>query len=463
MGKSAGYVCVNCEVSHPKWVGRCTRCGQFDTVVEAAPVASSVGLAGTVTAGSVTRPARPAAKIDATAFRHTPTGQPEFDRVLAGGLVAGQVVLLYGAPGVGKSTLLLSVANSFASSGRTVLVVSGEESAEQVALRAQRIGADSDRLFIADETDLGALLAHVDQVRPELLIVDSIQALGSAALDGRIGGIAQVHEVTMVLTRLAKASGMPVILVGQVTKSEDTAAGAMSVFHATDTVMAVSLSGDDTTGLRMLRVHKNRFGSVDELAVYEQTAQGMTEVLDPSGLFLLQRETAICGAVVTVAMDGRRALPVEVQALVVPTNATSPKRGVSGLDPARMSIVTAVVERHCGIRLHDRESYLSTVGGLRVVEPAADLAACVAIASSVLDAPIPGDLVAIGEVVLSGEVRRVPGMAQRLGEVRRLGFRRVLAPEGTEPIEGMTVIPIPHVGHAMTVLDALKTAVSPQA
>lgn len=461
MGKSAGYICVNCEVSHPKWVGRCTRCGQFDSVVEAAPVASSVGLAGTVTAGSVTRPARPAVSIDATAFRHTPTGQPEFDRALAGGLVAGQVVLLYGAPGLGKSTLLLAVANSCASAGRTALVVSGEESAEQVALRAQRIGADSDRLLIADETDLGAVLAHVDQVRPDLLIVDSIQAIGSSALDGRIGGLAQVHEVTMVLTRLAKASGMPVILVGQVTKSEDGAAGPRAVAHAVDAV--VSLSGDDTTSLRLLRVHKNRFGSVDELAVYEQTAQGMTEVVDPSGLFLLQRETAIPGAMVTVAMDGRRALPVEVQALVVPTSATSPKRGVSGLDPARMAIVNAVVERHCGVRLHDRESYLSTVGGLRVAEPAADLAACVAIASSVLDAPIPGDLVAIGEVVLSGEVRRVPGMAQRLSEARRLGFRRALAPEGTEPVDGMTVIPVPHVRHAMSVLDALKAAVSPQA
>ncbi|MGB8255917.1 MAG: DNA repair protein RadA, partial [Pseudonocardiaceae bacterium] len=349
----------------------------------------------------------------------------ELDRVLGGGLVPGAVVLLAGEPGVGKSTLLLEVAHRCALAGRRPLYVTGEESAGQVRLRAQRTGALHDELFLAAESDLGAVLRHLDAVEPGLLIVDSVQTMSCADVEGSPGGVSQVRAVASALISTAKARGLPVVLVGHVTK-DGTVAGPRVLEHLVDVVL--QFDGDRHSTLRMVRGIKNRFGAADEVGCFELTDDGIIGLPDPSGLFRTHRDGAVPGTAVTVVVEGKRPLLGEVQALVARSALANPRRAVSGLDSSRVAMILAVLERRGGVPLAGFDVYTATVGGMRVVEPAADLAVALAVASAADDLLLPPHTVAIGEVGLAGEVRQVTGLRRRLAEAARLGFRHALVP-----------------------------------
>jgi DNA repair protein RadA/Sms len=428
----AAYECEVCGHRPPKWVGRCPECDEWGSVVETAAVAATAARA--IAARRPSEPARPIATISAEPARARPTGVGELDRVLGGGLVAGAVVLLAGEPGVGKSTLLLDVAQHWAAGAGgqagPALVVSGEESTSQVRLRAERIGALHERLYLAAETDLAAVLGHIDDVRPGLLVLDSVQTFSATGTEGVPGGVTQVRAVTAALVAVAKERGIATVLVGHVTK-DGQVAGPRVLEHLVDVVL--SFEGDKHSSLRLVRGLKNRFGAADEVGCFEMHEGGLTSLPDPSGLFLNRYTDAVPGTCVTVAMEGRRALVTEVQALVGGAMAGSPRRTVSGLDHARLGMVLAVLQSRSGLRLAEREVYAATVGGIRVVEPAADLALALAVASSANDLPLAGDLVAIGEVGLTGEVRRVGAVPRRLAEAARLGFKYALVPAGCGP------------------------------
>jgi DNA repair protein RadA/Sms len=410
----------------------------------------------TVTAGPVSAPARPIAEIPAEGAVHRPTGVAELDRVLGGGLVPGSIVLLAGEPGVGKSTLLITAAAKIASGGRRCLVVTGEESAAQVRLRAGRIDALADDLFLAAETDLAALLGHVDAVAPEVLVVDSVQTIGTSSVDGTPGGVSQVREVAGVLTRLAKERGIATVLVGHVTK-DGAIAGPRVLEHLVDVVL--HFEGDRHSRLRLVRTVKNRFGPADEVGCFDLTDGGIVGLPDPSGLFLSRITEPVPGTCVTVAMEGRRALVSEVQALVAKSSLPVPRRATSGLDAARVAMVLAVLDRRCKQRMGESDIYAATVGGVRLAEPAADLAVALAVAGAHSDRPVPGDVIAVGEVGLAGEVRPVGALAIRLQEAARLGFRRALVPAGCAvQVDGIRLIEVTDLADALLVLnDSVST------
>lgn len=411
------HCCTECGWESVKWVGRCGECQAWGTVIEAgAPKAKSM-MPGLVTTAAV-----PITEVDLRDAAAVPTGLGELDRVLGGGLVTGAVVLLSGEPGVGKSTLLLDVAAKAAQAG-SVLYVSGEESASQVRLRADRVGALRDELLLAAETDLGAVLAHIEEVRPKLLIVDSIQTIAAAEVDGAAGGVSQVREVAGVLIRNAKLRGITTILVGHVTK-DGTVAGPRMLEHLVDVV--VTIEGDRHARLRLVRASKNRFGPADEVGCFELCDEGIRELPDPSELFVTRRDNPVSGTAVTVAMEGTRPLVTEVQALADPTGPGTSRRNTSGLDSSRVAMVLAVLERRAGVGLRSVDTYTATVGGVKVTEPAVDLAIAIAVASALIDKPIPPDTVIIGEVGLAGDVRRVSGMPRRLAEAARLGFTHAI-------------------------------------
>jgi DNA repair protein RadA/Sms len=383
---------------------------------------------------SVARPVQPARSISQVSAKQAeakPTGVTEFDRVMGGGLVPGGVALIAGEPGVGKSTLLLDVANRYAAAGHgRALVATGEESAAQVRMRADRINALHDDLMLAAETDLAAVLGHIDEVKPGLLILDSVQTVSTSDVDGVPGGVTQVRAVASGLIGVAKERGITCILVGHVTK-DGHIAGPRVLEHLVDTVL--HFEGDRHSTLRLLRGVKNRFGPADEVGCFDMTEDGIVSLTDPAGLFLADStEEPVPGTCVTVTMEGRRAMLVEVQALVGGSakDGTIPRRTVSGLDSARLNMALAVLDRRGGVRCLDREVYAATVGGMRVTEPAADLAVTLAVASSVSGAAVSADIAAIGEVGLTGAVRRVSGVPRRLAEAARLGFRHALVPPG---------------------------------
>ncbi|MDP4666466.1 MAG: DNA repair protein RadA [Candidatus Nanopelagicales bacterium] len=446
------YKCTECGWTGHKWVGRCPECQAWSSVTESSSGASSAGLRTSTTGVAPGKPARPVKDIPLDEVERTSTGIEEFDRVLGGGLVAGQCVLLAGEPGVGKSTLLLEAADKFARAGakpRKVLYISGEESAEQIGIRARRIGVNAQTLLIADETDLAVLLGHVEDVDPDLLIVDSVQTIASAELDGRAGGVAQVHEVTQVLTRAAKGRRMPLLLIGQSTR-DNSVAGPRSLEHLVDTVL--TFEGDRGTPLRLLRANKNRYGPADEVACFEQADDGLRQVTDPSALFRSQREQAIPGTCIAITLEGRRALLVEVQALTTTSPGNNPMRRTTGFDNARAAMLIAVTERAARLKLWDKDVYLATVAGAKISDPGADLAMCLAITSSARDKALPIDLVAIGEVALSGDVRPVPGMNQRLSEAARIGFKTALVPKSTKlppGVKGIRLIEVSSLGDAV--------------
>jgi DNA repair protein RadA/Sms len=398
----------------------------------------------------VGNPARPIAEVDVDAARARPTGVAELDRVLGGGLVPGAVVLLAGEPGVGKSTLVLEVASRAAQDGRTVLYVSAEESAAQVRLRAERIGALRPRLMLAAETDLGAVLGQIEQVRPDLLVVDSVQTVASAEVEGSAGNVSQVREVAASLIRVAKERGVATLLVGHVTK-DGSIAGPRVLEHLVDVVC--QFEGDRHSRLRLVRAVKNRYGPTDEVGCFDLSDTGIVGLPDPSGLFLSSGDTPMPGTCVTVTLEGRRPLVTEVQALVAPSSAANPRRAVSGLDSARVAMVVAVMTRRARLALAGQDVYVATVGGVRLGEPAADLATALALAGAVLDRPLAAGTVAFGEVGLAGEVRPVTGLQRRLAEAARLGFTAAVVPRGgadVEPApEGMRVIEVEDVPGAL--------------
>ena len=441
------FRCEECGLTTAKWVGRCPECQAWGTVVEVGAKAGT-----TVVAGPVSAPARPIAEVSCESAGHRPTGVPELDRVLGGGLVAGSVVLLAGEPGVGKSTLLVTAAASVAKSGRRCLVVTGEESAAQVRMRAGRVGALADELFLAAEIDLAAVLGQIDAVRPDVLVVDSVQTIASATVDGAAGGVAQVREVAAALTRVAKERDIATILVGHVTK-DGGIAGPRVLEHLVDVVL--HFEGDRQSRLRLVRTVKNRFGPADEVGCFDLTDVGIVGLADPSGLFLSRLEAPVPGTCVTVALEGRRALVTEVQALVSSSNMPTPRRATSGLDAARLAMMLAVLDRRAGCKVTDKEVYAATVGGVRLVEPSADLAIALAVAGAAGDTALPGDLVAIGEVGLAGEVRPVAALTARLAEAARLGFRQALVPAGSDvAVDGMRIVQVGDLASALRALHA---------
>ncbi|NCV35442.1 MAG: DNA repair protein RadA [Actinobacteria bacterium] len=412
------YRCSECGWSTAKWVGQCSSCQAWGTVSET----TSVTKAKPAQISSA-RAARPITDIEVSGEGHYPTGVQEFDRVLGGGLVPGAVVLLSGEPGVGKSTLLLEVAARLAKGGKKVLYVSAEESASQVKLRATRTSALSENLFLATETDLSSVLGQIDQVDPELIIVDSVQTVSSLDLDGVAGMPAQVREVASNLIRVAKESSTPLVLVGHVTK-DGSIAGPRTLEHLVDVVC--HFEGDRQTSLRFIRTLKNRFGPTDEVGCFEMSGEGIIEVPDPSALFVSEQQTNVSGTCITITVEGRRALRAEIQALVVKSGSPQPRRVTNGVDSARVAMLLAVLERRAGLSLSDRDVYVSTVGGMKITEPAADLAIAIAIASAVKDMPAAQSLAAFGEISLSGEIRGVTNPALRQSEAKRLGHKKVI-------------------------------------
>jgi DNA repair protein RadA/Sms len=412
------YRCSECGWSTAKWVGQCSSCQAWGTVSETASVTKAKPAQI-----SSARAARPITDIEVSGEGHYLTGVQEFDRVLGGGLVPGAVVLLSGEPGVGKSTLLLEVAARLAKGGKKVLYVSAEESASQVKLRATRTSALSENLFLATETDLSSVLGQIDQVDPELIIVDSVQTVSSLDLDGVAGMPAQVREVASNLIRVAKESSTPLVLVGHVTK-DGSIAGPRTLEHLVDVVC--HFEGDRQTSLRFIRTLKNRFGPTDEVGCFEMSGEGIIEVPDPSALFVSEQQTNVSGTCITITVEGRRALRAEIQALVVKSGSPQPRRVTNGVDSARVAMLLAVLERRAGLSLSDRDVYVSTVGGMKITEPAADLAIAIAIASAVKDKPAAQSLAAFGEISLSGEIRGVTNPALRQSEAKRLGHKKVI-------------------------------------
>lgn len=443
------YRCRECGWTTVKWVGRCGQCQAWGTVEEVGGPA----VARTQPASSVQTPARPITEVDASAASYVVTGIAEFDRVLGGGLVPGAVILMAGEPGVGKSTLLLDTAASFARGGHDVLYVTGEESAAQVRLRADRISAVADRLYLASETDLGQALAHIERVSPSLLVVDSVQTLASAEAEGPAGGVTQVREVAASIIAAAKQRNMTTLLVGHVTK-EGTIAGPRLLEHLVDVVC--QFEGDKNSRIRMLRAVKNRFGPTDEVGCFDLLENGITGVSDPSGLFVSRTPHPVAGTCLSVTMEGRRPLLAEVQALLDESTTAQPRRATVGLDSQRTAMLLAVLQRRAGFSIGKLDCYLSTVGGVRLQEPAADLATVMALASAAQDRPLPRRLVVFGEVGLAGEVRAVPGIRQRVAEAARLGFTHAMVPASPAGVgevpEGMTVKEVTSVPEAVSTL-----------
>ncbi len=395
----------------------------------------------------------PITEVAAQVAAHHPTGVGELDRVLGGGLVDGSVVLLAGEPGIGKSTLLLGVLAGLAAKIGRVLYVCAEESREQVRLRAERLGALHPELWLAAETDLGAVRAAIEDLKPRVVVVDSVQTVADPDLAGAPGGVGQVREVAAQLVRLAKDRGIATFLVGQVTK-EGAVAGPKTLEHIVDVVL--SFEGDQHHALRLVRCTKNRFGPAHEVGCFEMTEAGLEPLADPSRLFLSARGSGVPGVACTVSLEGRRPLVTEVQALVVPTSLAMPRRIAQDLDPGRLAILVAVLERRARVSLSGQDVFAATAGGIRLTEPAADLAVCMALASAAKDWQVPAELVAFGEVGLGGEVRPVPQLERRLAEAARLGFRRALVPEANDvakvKVAGLALTPIGSVSEALAVL-----------
>ena len=450
------YRCTECGAEALRWVGRCPECQAWGSVTEVGAATRRAASPGAVSA-----PARPIAELSPDEARARPTGVAELDRVLGGGIVPGSVLLLAGEPGVGKSTLLLDVAHRFAAGGHQALIVTGEESTAQVRLRAERIGAVDANLFLAAENDLGALLSHVDAVSPGLLVVDSVQTISTDTIDGAAGGVPQIRAVAAALIALAKQRGIATVLVGHVTK-DGAIAGPRVLEHLVDVVL--HFEGDRHSSLRLVRATKNRHGPADEVGCFEMREDGIVGLADPSNMFLSDRTTAVAGTCVTIAVEGRRALVTEIQALTNRVQyGTNPRRAVSNLDSARVAMLLAVLARHTKLPMGEVEVYVATVGGISAHEPACDLGIALALMSAMRELPVPPSVCAIGEVSLSGDVRRVPNLARRLAEAGRLGFRTVLVPAAHSgealppgPVEGVRTVPVATINDAMASIHSLS-------
>ncbi|MCL1906383.1 MAG: DNA repair protein RadA [Propionibacteriaceae bacterium] len=442
------FTCAECGWMSTKWVGRCGECQQWGTLDE-----GRAGVAKKIAPVIPLSRAVPITDVDPTTTIHLPTTVGELDRVLGGGLVPGGVILLAGEPGVGKSTLLLEVAARWARTRGTTLYVTGEESAGQVRMRAQRTSAETKELYLAAETDLPVVLGHIESLKPSLVVVDSVQTI-SGLSEGSPGGVAQVKEVASALIHRAKETSTPVIVVGHVTK-EGAIAGPRTLEHLVDVV--VSFEGDRHTGFRLIRATKNRFGPADEIGCFELGDTGIKEVPDPSGIFTSRYAEPVSGSAVGVSVEGRRPLITEIQALVVPTAANNPRRVSNGVDYARLAMVLAVLQRRTGRKCHSLDVYASTVGGVRISDPAADLALGCALASAISDQPIADNTVVIGEIGLAGEVRRVADLERRLMEAARLGVTTAIIPQGHQDRDRipstLQIIEAPSLSFVLNLLD----------
>ena len=425
------FYCTDCGNEFPKWQGRCPSCGAWNTLEEHVekPIA-----AGKVKAGhtGAIRPAQKLCELSGSDEIRFSTGMGELDRVLGGGAVAGSLVLVGGAPGIGKSTLLLQICNSLCAD-KTVLYVSGEESERQIKMRATRLGVAPERLFVLSETRLSDILESVEATKPDILIVDSIQTLYNENNDSLPGSVSQVKDCTMTMMQLSKTDGITVFVVGHINK-DGNIAGPKVLEHMVDCVLY--FEGDPNTSYRLLRAAKNRFGSTNEIGVFEMMDRGLVEVPNPSQMLLAGRPEGAPGTCVACVMEGTRPVLAEVQALVTKTTFNVPRRTADGFDFNRAALLLAVAEKRGGMKLSAFDAYVNVIGGLQLDEPAADLPVVLAVASSYRDAVIPADLAAIGEVGLTGEIRSVSQMNQRLGEVSRLGFKKVIIPKsGAEKLE----------------------------
>ncbi len=443
------FTCAECGYSTVKWLGRCPECQAWGTLEERGAKTSKVKTKVKKSSG-----AKPINQIDSTLAQAKETYVSELDRVLGGGIVPGAVVLLSGEPGVGKSTLLLDVAAKAAMFGAKVLYVTGEESAGQVRLRAERINALADSLLLAAETDLGSVLGMIEAEEPELLIVDSIQTLASSEVEGVPGGVTQVREVAAALIREAKARSLPTVLVGHITK-DGTIAGPRLLEHLVDVVC--TFEGEKHSRLRMLRAVKNRFGPTDDVGCFDMAENGIHSLEDPSGLFLSRSGNNPPGTCLTVTQEGKRPLLVEVQSLITESAGGQSRRSVSGVDSSRVAMMLAVLSQNIpGVQLAKNDVFAATVGGAKLSEPASDLAICLSLASAVTGRPLAKKFVGIGEISLSGEIRNVPNLGQRLNEARRLGITHaIVAKEAMRNVstpDNMTVRECEHIAEAVQVL-----------
>jgi DNA repair protein RadA/Sms len=448
------FVCQECGYESPKWMGKCPGCGQWNAMVEevAQPAKAVPGAAGLTHVKTEPATVSRITEIETQDEARTKSGFSEFDRVLGGGIVSGSLLLVGGDPGIGKSTLLLQTSNSIARQGHRVLYVSGEESAKQIKLRADRLGTLSDNLFILPETDLERVEAHIKRVDPQFLIVDSIQTVYRPGLQSAPGSVGQVRECTAFLLRIAKSLNIATFIVGHVTK-EGAIAGPRMLEHMVDAVLY--FEGERHHTYRILRGVKNRFGSTNEIGIFEMREKGLEEVSNPSELFLSERPHGVAGSCVVAAMEGTRPVLVEIQALVTPSSYGTPRRMATGLDHNRVSLIMAVLEKRMGLYLQSQDAYVNVAGGVRLDEPAVDLGIAIALSSSFREQTIAPTDVYIGEVGLTGEVRGVSRIEQRVREAMKLGFTRVIVPtknlRGWHPPADVKVIGVETVQEAFQV------------
>ena len=445
------FYCTECGNETAKWAGQCPACGAWNTIVEqAAPKAAAAkGRGGATIRDKASVRARPIDDMSITEELRFPTGMGELDRVLGGGAVKGSLVLVGGAPGIGKSTLMLQICSQLCKANK-VLYVSGEESPHQLKMRAQRLNVESDKLFVLSETCFGDVLESVREEQPGVLIIDSIQTLYNEELDSPAGSVAQVKDCTMSLMQLAKGQGITVFVIGHVNK-EGSIAGPKVLEHMVDCVLY--FEGDRHMTYRILRAAKNRFGATNEIGVFEMLNEGLKEVENPSEMLLSGRPQDAPGTCVTCVMEGARPVLAEVQALVSSASGVRPLRQSNGFDYNRANMLLAVLEKRGGLKISQCDAYLNIIGGLTLDEPAADLAALVAIASSYLDYPVPSQMAAVGEVGLSGEVRTISHLEQRLSEVRRLGFTQCIVPHHRagelHAPAGLELLPVRNISDAL--------------
>ena len=466
--KSTGFFCRECGYESSKWMGQCPACKAWNTMVEAPSAPASSGTAAGRYAAAASLTAVPGKRVGAQAkpvsldeielsdTDRTRTGFAELDRVLGSGVVRGSLVLVGGDPGIGKSTLLLQVCRNLAGQEQKVLYVSGEESLKQIKLRASRIGTVRGPLSFLSETNLDTIAEGIREVRPDVVVIDSIQTIFSSELNSAPGSVSQVRECAARLTRLAKTSGTTLVFVGHVTK-EGSLAGPRVLEHIVDTVLY--FEGDTHSNFRLIRAFKNRFGAVNELGVFGMTDHGLRGVSNPSAIFLSEYRESVPGSVILVTQEGTRPLLVEIQALVDDSHSPTPKRLSVGLDLQRLSMLLAVLHRHAGVSCFDQDVFVNAVGGMKISEPATDLAVLLAIISSIRNRALPKGLVVFGEIGLAGEVRPAPRGQERLREAAKLGFSRAIIPRANkpkEPIEGLEVIPVDKLSEAVAAVQGME-------
>ncbi|MCL4489747.1 MAG: DNA repair protein RadA [Chloroflexi bacterium] len=445
----AKWVCQQCGFASAKSYGRCPDCGEWGSMVETAEARFTSAASSLASLAPRSEPQK-ITDVVTEGFKRVEVPMPELARVLGGGIVPGSLVLIGGEPGIGKSTLLLQMAANLAQSSGTVLYVSGEESVQQTKMRAMRLGLQPNSLYLLTETDLDQIIGHIESLKPKLVIVDSIQTVYIQELNSAAGSVSQVRESAARLMQIAKSSNIPIFIVGHVTKA-GAIAGPRVLEHIVDTVLY--LEGERFHSYRLLRSVKNRFGATSEVGVFEMTQEGMIEVDNPSRAFLAERSPQAAGSAIAVTMEGTRPLLVEIQGLTSSTTFALPRRNTNGVDMGRLLLLTAVLTQRVGLKLYNQDVFVNVVGGLKITEPAADLTVALAIASSFQDRPVAEDLVVVGEVGLSGELRTVSQAARRLGEAARLGFKRALVPHTLvrmkETPEGITLVGARTLAEAM--------------